>query len=131
MGLIVVDASVVIAYRDAEDACHTVAKEAVTTAGKEHLLSLPASAFAESMVRPLALGLDAEELTARLRAVFAIEPITEAIALAAAELRAAGKLRLPDALVVATGIALDAERILTFDSAWKKVDRRVRVLSPA
>lgn len=130
MGLIVVDASVVIAFRDADDAHHTAADKALTKAQPDHRLCLPASAFAESIVRPLASGVSDEEATADLLRVFAVEPLTDTIALAAAKLRATGRLRLPDALVVATGIALDADQILTCDAAWKKVDRRVRVLAP-
>lgn len=129
MGVIVVDASVVIAFRDTDDVHHPAADKTLTKAKEQHRLCLPASAFAESIVRPLAAGVTDDEATGDLLKVFEVEPLTEEIALAAAKLRAKGSLRLPDALVVATGIALDAHQILTCDARWKKVDRRVRVLA--
>jgi predicted nucleic acid-binding protein len=128
VGLIVVDASVVIAFRDEEDPHHAMADAALTEAGDKNHLVLPASAFAESIVRPLAGGVPDEQVTADLLRAFTIEPLTHPIALAAAKLRVSTKLRLPDALVVATGIALDADKILTCDKAWEKVNRRVKVL---
>lgn len=131
MGLIVVDASVVIAFRDETDPHHAATDAALNAARDKDHLVLPASAFAESIVRPLASGAPEEQVIADLLRVFRVEPLTQAVALAAAKLRASTRLRLPDALVVATGVVLDAERILTCDKAWDGVDRRVEVLAAA
>ena len=89
---------------------------------------LPASAFAESLVNPLAAGISEERATGDLVRVFTVEPLTSDIALAAARLRATTNLRLPDALVVATGISIDADQILTCDKGWRGSDRRVRIV---
>lgn len=128
MGVVVVDASVVIALRDAGDPHHHVARTAIDRARRDHRLVLPASALAESIVRPLTAGATEEEVTAPLLRLFTVEPLTVEIATTAAALRARKSLRLPDALVVATGIHLDAQRILTCDRRWKGVDHRVKVL---
>ncbi|MGH9191488.1 MAG: type II toxin-antitoxin system VapC family toxin [Acidimicrobiales bacterium] len=129
MGPVVVDASVVIAFRDSEDAHHRAADRVLTNARKRgaHLV-LPASAFAESLVHPLAAGVSEERATQALTRVFTVEPLTSEIAVAAARLRATTKLRLPDALVVATGMSLDADQILTCDQGWRGTDRRVRTV---
>jgi PIN domain nuclease of toxin-antitoxin system len=98
MALTVLDASVVIAFLDAQDAHHQAAR----------------SALAErQFVADLGIG---------------IEPLTAPIARRAAALRARhAALRLPDALVLATADALDAP-VLTADRAWTRVSRRARVL---
>jgi predicted nucleic acid-binding protein len=44
------------------------------------------------------------------------------IARLAAEIRAARGLRLPDAVIVATGLRLGADVILTADARWKGIE---------
>jgi predicted nucleic acid-binding protein len=59
-----------------------------------------------------------------------VEPATREIAVAAAELRArfGSRLRLPDALVVATAIALHAAHLLTTDAGWPALPVSVEVI---
>jgi hypothetical protein len=58
-----------------------------------------------------------------------VESLTAEIADRAALLRARhASLRLPDALVLATGDALAADAVLTAGSAWPRVSRRARVI---
>jgi len=58
-----------------------------------------------------------------------VHPIDRDVAKIAAALRARHKsLRLPDALVLAVGRVTDASAILTADSRWRGVDRRVQVV---
>ncbi len=136
MGLIVLDAGVVIGILDASDVHHAAAAEAVTSARERgDTLLLPASAYAECLVSPYRRGLEAvavvdsfvDALPAR------VEPASRAIASAAAELRArhAGVLRLPDALVVATALVVGADRLLTTDAGWPALPVPVEVLAPA
>jgi len=55
--------------------------------------------------------------------------IDDDVAMAAAQLRAQHRsLRLPDALVIATGIVDDASVILTGDARWDGIDERVQLL---
>jgi predicted nucleic acid-binding protein len=128
MALIVVDASVLIALLDPADARHAASADALRRhAGDD--LQVPASAYAESLVGPARRG----RLEPARRAVTAlladIVPLSGHIAEAAAELigRHPG-LRLADALVVATGVVLDADVILTCDAAWRALDPAVEVV---
>jgi predicted nucleic acid-binding protein len=58
-----------------------------------------------------------------------VHPIDRDVAKVAAAMRARHKaLRLPDALVLAVGRVADASAILTADSRWRGVDRRVEVV---
>lgn len=64
-----------------------------------------------------------ERFAAQLR----ILVVSPSIARLAAELRATRGLRLPDAMIVATGLRHEADRILTGDSRWKGIET-VRVV---
>lgn len=83
---------------------------------------LPASAYAEALVGPMARGEEAvrivDDFVARLP--LGVEPMTVDVARAAARLRAryGRRLRLPDALVVATAEVLAADVLITTDRGW-------------
>ena len=128
MALIVVDASVLIALLDPADALHPAATAALTrSAGAD--LKVPASAYSESLVGPARRGQMRTAKNAIASLLMDVVPITDRIAEDAAELRARHpKLRLPDALVVATGSALSADRILTGDAAWRRLGKTISVL---
>ncbi len=136
MGLTVLDAGVIIAILDPSDAHRDAAAHAVAAARQRgDLLVLPASAYAECLVSPYRRGPEAvavvdafvDALPAR------IEPASRAIASTAAELRArhAGRLRLPDALVVATAVTLRADLVITTDAGWPELRLTVEVLALA
>jgi predicted nucleic acid-binding protein len=133
VALTVLDAGVLIAFLDATDPHHAVARAALKEAvSRRDDLVLPASAYAELMVEPYRRGLDAVETAqAALEALAVrIEPATEAVATAAAELRArhGRRFRLPDALVAATALVARADRILTTDARWPKTVVAVEVI---
>lgn len=133
MALTVLDAGVLIALLDATDPHHAVARAALEEAvTRRDDLALPASAYAELMVEPYRRGADAVETAqAALDALtVTIEPATEAVASAAAELRArhGRRLRLPDALVLATALVARADRVLTTDARWPKTEVPVEVV---
>ena len=125
MGLIVIEASVMIAALDAQDTLHAAA----ATMLDDHIgetLVLPASAFAEIMVGahragradPTRNGLHGSEVR--------VEPLTEEMADAAARLRARfPSIRLADALILGTAEVLDADHILTGDRRWTAWSDRV------
>ncbi len=133
MGVIVVDAGVLIALFDAEDAHHLAARTILRAAEPAEVMVVPASAYAELMVLPFRLGSEAvsqadafvDSLPAR------VEPASRAIAAAAAELRArfGRRLRLPDALVLATAVVLDADRVITTDGRWPDAGIPVDVIA--
>lgn len=128
--IVVLDTSIVIAFRDPADAHHAAAVAAFTRHQGDELV-LPASAYAEALVGPSRRGPAAmasfEQFTSDL--AVRIEPLSHEIARRVARLRAHhGSLRLPDALVLATGDVLDASIVLTADTAWPKVSRRTRLI---
>jgi len=133
MGLTVLDAGVVIAVLDAGDVHHAAAAKALSDArdqGDE--LVIPVSAYAECLVAPSWSGPAAVATVNRfIDALPArVEPATRDIGAAAASLRASHgpSLRLPDALVVATAVVLEANRIITTDARWPALTVRVEVL---
>jgi predicted nucleic acid-binding protein len=133
VGLIVLDAGVLIAILDASDSHHLAARNAVHDALEQAAsLCVPASAYAEVLVQPMARSADAAGQVDRFldELPAPVEPATRAIARLASGLRAqhGTRLLLPDALVVATAIALKAELILTTDRNWPRVPVKVVTL---
>ena len=133
MGLTVLDAGVLIAVLNAKDAHHDAGRTEIAAAReKGDRLVLPASAYTELLVGPLrqkpASDAAVDEFLEALPVI--IEPATREIARAAAELRArhGSRLRLPDALVAATAIALGADRVLTTDAQWPDLGIVVEVI---
>ena len=128
--MIVVDASVIIAFLDGTDSHHRRAVAALTTASSERLI-VPASAYAEILVGVFRRGASAISVVDEILTELAmhVEPITAEIARRAAALRAAHRgLRLPDALGLATGDVLAAVSVLTADRLWPRVSRRARLV---
>ena len=133
MALTVLDASIVIAVLDSENAHHAAARAGLASrVDALDTFVLPVSAYAETLVGAFRSG-DAAVATveAFLDALpVRIEPATPNIGRHAARLRAehGGRLPLPDAFVVATAMELRAERLLTTDRRWPGVGVRVDVL---
>jgi predicted nucleic acid-binding protein len=128
VALIILDASVLIALLDPSDMLHAAARAAVTRhAGDD--LQIPASAYSETLVGPARRGHLAAAKSAIRSLLVEVVPITPLIAERAAELRAGHPgLRLPDALVVATGAELQADTVLTGDARWRQLGTTIAVL---
>jgi predicted nucleic acid-binding protein len=129
VALIVLDASVVIALLDPADPLHS----GMTAALRRHAgddLKIPASAYSESLVGPARRG-RMKEAKAAVGALLAeVVFLSDHVAEEAADLRARHpKLRLPDALVIATGNVLDADAILTGDAAWGRLAGSVEIVA--
>jgi PIN domain nuclease of toxin-antitoxin system len=127
--VVVLDASVVIGFGDANDAHHEAAVAALA-ANCDHDLLIPASAYAETLVRPYEHSEKAAAKAERAIAELPIQvvPIDADIARQAARLRARRRsLTLGDAPVLGTGEELPA-RVLTTDGEWPKVSRRAKVI---
>ena len=125
MGLTVIDAGVLIGFLDSTDAHHDAAQRALTAAsGQGDTLALPASAVAECLVAPARRGDDAVRTLREFVDRFPINvvPLDDTIAEAAARLRArlGRRLRLPDALVVATAQVLEADALITTGRRWPR-----------
>jgi predicted nucleic acid-binding protein len=122
MGLIHLDAGVIIGFLDARDAHHQTSRAALAAALQhgDHL-ALAASALAESLVGPARRGEPAVQAIRNLveRLPISIIPLDIEIATTAARLRAVHRsLRLPDALVIATAIEQAAHQLITTDRKW-------------
>ena len=130
MALTVLDASVVIAFRDPADALHERAVAAFRTFNADTFV-LPASVYAEVLVGPLRSGPAAVNSLEEFISDFGMQiaPLTAEVANRAALLRAKNSsLRLPDAFVLATGEAFDAAVVLTGDRAWLKLSSLARLI---
>ena len=133
MALTILDASVIIGVLDADDAHHDAARAAVSQAVERgDALAVPASAYAECLVAPARRGSDAMRAVDRFLTDLSadVEPITRQVASRAAVLRArhGARLRLPDALVLATAMHLRAGRVITTDRRWPKSEILIEVL---
>lgn len=114
MGEVVLDADVAIGFLDPADAHHRRAVSTLRELDRSALV-MPASAYSEILVRPLATGASGlvEEFVDGLG--IDIAPLDRAVARIAAELREEHRsLRLPDAMVLATARRREA-RLISFD----------------
>lgn len=129
MGVAIVDASVLIATMDTADVHHETAVAELGASRRQHALALPAVAFSEALVLPYRRSQSqGRSVEGGLRRLGRVEPVTDAIASRAAQLRARRQIKLPDALILATAIELRAQEILTFDRRWRSVDPRVHLI---
>ena len=132
MGLTIVDAGILIGVLDGTDVHHEASVRVLSAVVDEgDRMAIPASVYAEVLVGPARRGPSVRRVVDELLADLAadIEPITRQSAARAAELRAkhGKRLKLPDALVVATAMHLKANRILTPDQRWPKLPIAVLV----
>jgi predicted nucleic acid-binding protein len=123
VGVALLDTSIVIGALNRDDALHEAASEAVRVERDRHTLAISALTYAEVLVGPLRVGGRAVEVVDRFAAQLRIVDLSPAVARLAAELRANRGLRLPDAVIVATGMRFDADVILTADARWKGIER--------
>jgi predicted nucleic acid-binding protein len=127
MGLALLDTSIVIAVLNHHDALHQAARRSLLAARDRHALAISALSYAEILLGPLRAGDDAVEIVERFAAQTSILDMSAPIARLAAELRALRSLKLPDAVILATGLWHRADVILTGDVRWKGIET-VRVV---
>jgi len=127
MAALILDASVLIGLLDSADAHHERAISDVETADQAgRSLVAPASAYSEALVAFSRAGLLAEARQSIAAMGIAIASLTAPIAERAAELRAEhGRLRLPDAMVLACSQELGGE-LLTYDERLARHSRADR-----
>ena len=129
MALTALDASVLIALLDPTDAHHQAARAALDAHADDDL-RIPAHTLAETLVHPARAGKEREAVRLIASLEIAVDPIDEAVAVAAAKLRAhhGSALRMPDALVLAYADVRKAKRLLTADARWSAWSRRVEMV---
>lgn len=122
MALIHLDAGVVIGLLDADDPHHEASRGVIEDAvDSNDRLAMAASALAECLVGPARRGDEAVGVVLALceRLPIQIVPLNQAIAVSAARLRARHRrVRLPDALVLATAHESRADGLVTTDRRW-------------
>lgn len=122
MGLIHLDAGVIIGFLDGDDTHHDTARAALSDAlDRSDRLSIAAAALAECLVGPARRGPKAIELvrTAIDRLPVSVVELNSEIATRAAVPRARHRpLKLADALVIATAATSGADHITTTDREW-------------
>ena len=123
MGIALLDSSIVIGVLNRDDAIHEAASQTVRAARDRHVLAISALTYAEILVGPLRVGGSAVEVVERFATQVRIIDLTLDIVRLAAELRAARRLKLPDAVIVATGLRLDADVIVTADARWRGIEK--------
>lgn len=132
MGTVVLDASVLLAALDPDDAHHQAAAAALVAHHEQRRpMVVPASVLSEVLVAEARRGRPAVDQRRQLitRLFGTTRPIDDDVAVAAATLRAEHRaIRLPDALVIATGQVDDAEVMLTANKRWSGVDQRIQVI---
>jgi predicted nucleic acid-binding protein len=122
MGLIHLDAGVIIGFLDADDAHHDAARSVLSDALRQgDRLSIAASALAECLVGPARRSEKAIQVVRTVidRLPASVVDLDAEIATQAAILRARHRaLRLSDALVIATASTSGADRLITTDHKW-------------
>lgn len=122
MGLIHLDAGVVIALLDADDAHHDSATSFLTSSRLHNdRFAISATAYAECLVQPFRHSERNVQVIRELvnRVPVTIVNLNEHNAEQSAKLRASHRnLRLPDAIVIATAIVDGADRLVTTDRQW-------------
>jgi predicted nucleic acid-binding protein len=122
MGLTVIDAGVLIGFLDESDVHHDASIREFENARRRGEIAIPGSALAESMVAParkgdLSLGAVREFID---RLPVYVADLGAEVAIIAAQIRArhGQRLKLPDALVIATAINSEADVLVTTDRGW-------------
>ncbi len=133
MGVTVLDTSVLIALVDADDVHHAAARTAIRSTRPDATeFVVPVAAYAEFMVRTYQD--DSSMIGFRDGLMDAIparvEPAIRETGRQAAAIQArhGKRMKLPDALIVATAIVVGADRILTADRDWPAQDVPVTIL---
>jgi predicted nucleic acid-binding protein len=125
---VTLDASVLIGFLDPGDLRHSEAVDLIRSkSGGSSRLLVPASVYAEILVRPLEAGMG-DRVDAFLEDLrVAVVPVDRAIARRAAGIRGQRQVRLPDALVLGTAQEYEA-RLLTLDERLRRVARALGIL---
>jgi predicted nucleic acid-binding protein len=127
-GLIVLDASFVIAALSVDDADHDAAVSALAGASDDELV-LAATTRAEILVGPARVGGKVLTVAREFADGCEIVPVSAAIADDAAALKAQHRrgLGLPDAIALVIAETIDADAVWTFDRRWRDVHQRVAI----
>ena len=126
--MIVVDASVLIAHLDENDALHDRAVDVLLASAEQPLACSPIT-LAEVLVGPARAGRLRDARNAITNLGVAEIPLGEGAAARLAELRAETALKLPDCCVLLAADDAQAQAVLTFDDRLARAaERRLRAV---
>jgi predicted nucleic acid-binding protein len=133
---LVVDTNVFLAARDPSESGHDASKELLERIddGKfGAIVSVITLAELRSGFLPAQIPALWTPFVSHIRASrsFIIEPVDETLALLAGELRSAAKLRLPDALILATAIHREADCVVTDDRELLRTKTSMAIRRPS
>jgi predicted nucleic acid-binding protein len=122
MGVILLDTGVVVGFLSSSDKYHAPASDAVRKAVGRDLFLLSAISYAE-LLTGARLGRRAEDAVKAFcdRFIQEIAPVDEHVADRAASLRAANRINLADALILATAESYPAQKVIGTDAEWSKI----------
>jgi predicted nucleic acid-binding protein len=136
VGLILIDSTVIVGFLDADDALHQASVTRLKEVVSAHPVAASAISYAELMTG-VARGHHPRDRAETFFDVVvrSLLPVDRRVAARAASLRGENrKLRMPDALIIATAETQpEIDRVLCADAAWGKVrglTRQVDVLVP-
>ena len=131
MGEVVLDSSVLLGFLDPDDVHHAAALDVVSAAvAAGDTIVLSTAVLAEALVGPARQGpeIRAAAESRLMEAIDRLHPVDRDVAVRAAEIRARHRtVRMPDAMIIATALALNG-RVVTADKRWGAVDARVEVV---
>ena len=134
--MILLDSTVVVGFLDADDALHEATVDRLKELAGRHPLVASVITYAEVMTG-VSLGHHAQSPVDGFFDSVLVDllPVDKRVAARAAALRGENhSLRMPDALILATGdVNADIEAVLSADSAWPKVQGlncRIELLKP-
>jgi predicted nucleic acid-binding protein len=126
--VIVVDASVLVAHLDENDALHDRAVDVLLASAEQPLACSPIT-LAEVLVGPARAGRLRDARNAITNLGVAEIPLGEGAAARLAELRAETALKLPDCCVLLAADDAQAQAVLTFDDRLARAaERRLRAV---
>ncbi len=130
--LVALDTSIWIYHFEGSAAYGQAADSVLEAVAQEHVGAVASElVLLELLVAPLKKGARdiADELEMALSHFpnLKLAPVTRAVLVLAAEIRAQYGLRTPDAIMVATAVESGATLVVTNDDAWKKV-KAIKVL---
>lgn len=129
MGRELVDTSVLIAYSDVADKHHGQARDELARLRDEGEAMISVVTYSEILVGAFRSQTHVSVERLLKRFPITLWPVTPSVAIAAARLRVEHpRLKLPDALIIATATTIGADALLTADRSWPGISPLARVI---
>ena len=123
---VLLDSSTLIAYHNPEERSHVLARHLLNRVADDHdsiRAYFSVVTATELLIRPIQTAADDFTFMHQFLTTFPhlnVLPIDLTVAVQAATIRATTGIRLPDALVIASGLLAGCEAIVTNDDQWRR-----------